>query len=185
MMSQKASSDPCSPVVRASCAISSWVSSRPRCLGPLAEGPEPVGVGVAEIGASLASGVVGAGTEGAPFRFLVTVLVLEELEEEKEGGVCFGVLLGGLLLRLFAFDFGFVVTCGRSFGLELVPRGRSLASSPRAPRVGTPLLRSLFCRVLHERFEDAPGGSSWLSRRLQEELSGRCSLGCTPMYTPM
>ena len=85
MMSQKASSDPCSPVVRASFAISSWVSSRPRCWGPLAEGPEPVGVGVAEIGASLASGVVGAGTEGAPFRFLVTVLVLEELEEERGG----------------------------------------------------------------------------------------------------
>ena len=66
MMSQKALSDSRSPVVRASCAISSWVSSRPRCLGPLAERPDPVGVGVAETG----------GTEGAPFRFLVTVLVL-------------------------------------------------------------------------------------------------------------
>ena len=62
-------------------------------------------------------------TEGAPFRFLVTVtvLVLEELEEEEEAGVGFGVLLGGLFLRRFAFDFGFVVTCCRRFGLELVP----------------------------------------------------------------
>ena len=123
MMSQEASSDSRSPVVRASCAISSWVSSRPRCLGALAERPDPVGVGVAETGASLARGVVGAGTEKAPcnFRFLVTVLVLEELEEEEEGGVGFGVLLGGLLLLLFAFDFGFVVTCCRRFGLALVP----------------------------------------------------------------
>ena len=120
-MSQKASSDSRSPVVRGSCSISSWVSSRPRCLGPLAERPDPVAVGVAEIGASLARGVVGAGTERAPFRFLVTVLVLEEFEEEEEGGIGFGVLLGGLLLRLFAFDFGFVVTCCRRFGLELVP----------------------------------------------------------------
>ena len=29
--------------------VTSWVSSRPRCLGLLAEGPDPVGVGVAEI----------------------------------------------------------------------------------------------------------------------------------------
>ena len=45
--------------VRASCAISSWASSRPRCLGPLAERPDPVDVGVAEVGASFACGVYG------------------------------------------------------------------------------------------------------------------------------
>ena len=70
MMSQKVSSDSRSPVVRASCAISSWVSSRPRCLGPVAERLDPVGAGVAEFGASLARGVVGAGTEGSSFSLL-------------------------------------------------------------------------------------------------------------------
>ena len=96
--------------------VTSWVSSRPRCLGLLAEGPDPVGVWCRR-------------------------------------DLSFWV---GSCSRLFAFDFGFVVTCCRSFGSRAGPRGRSLASSPGAPRVGTPLLRSLFCRVLHERFEDAP-----------------------------